>query len=182
VPFSSHQTFGCQRSGHAGTVALDGIAELIGADGCVLGLSDAGAHVGQICDAVLPTDFLAHWVRDRGVVTIEQGVRKLSGELADLLGLKRGHLAVGWSADVNVIDYLALEPGPVRRVRDMPAAGERLVAVSPTGIETTVVNGVVTRRDGSMASADVRRGAGRVLRSRAVTSSTVGASADAAST
>ena len=141
------------------------IAELVGADGCVLGLSDAGAHVGQICDAVLPVDFLAHWVRDRGVMTIEQGVRKVSGELADLLGLERGHLEVDWPADVNVIDYQALEPGPVRRVHDMPAAGERLVAMSPTGIEATVVNGVVTRRDGSMASAAVRRGAGRVLRS-----------------
>ena len=30
-----------------------------------MGLSDAGAHVGQICDAVMPTDFLANWVRDR---------------------------------------------------------------------------------------------------------------------
>ncbi|MCA1481953.1 hypothetical protein I6F37_44255, partial [Bradyrhizobium sp. NBAIM08] len=43
---------------------VDGVAALLQADGCVLGLSDAGAHVGQLCDAAMPTDFLARWVRD----------------------------------------------------------------------------------------------------------------------
>ena len=32
---------------------------------CTLGLSDAGAHVGQLCDAPQATDFLGNWVRDR---------------------------------------------------------------------------------------------------------------------
>ena len=142
----------------------DAIGELVVATGCVLGLSDAGAHVGQICDAVLPTDFLAHWVRHRKVMALEQGVRNLTGELADLLGLERGRLAVGLTADVDVIDYAALEPGRVQRVRDMPAAGAA-VATAPVGIDGTLVNGVVVRREGEMASAATRRGAGQVLRS-----------------
>ena len=79
---------------------------------------------------MLPTDFLAHWVRDRGVMPIEQGVRKVTGELADLLGLERG-TSVGRPADVVVIDYEALEPGPVRRVRDMPAEANASSATHP---------------------------------------------------
>ena len=50
-----------------------------------MGLSDAGAHISQICDAVMPTDFLANWVRDRDVMSLEAGVRKLSGEIADVV-------------------------------------------------------------------------------------------------
>ena len=49
-------------------------SELLTGEGCILGLSDAGAHVSQICDAVLPTDFLARWVRDLDVMPLEQGV------------------------------------------------------------------------------------------------------------
>ena len=65
---------------------VDGVTRLLQGDGCILGLSDAGAHVSQICDAVMPTDFLAHWVRDRGVMSVEHGVRKLTGEIAGVLG------------------------------------------------------------------------------------------------
>ena len=43
----------------------DGIAMLLKEPGCVLGLSDAGAHIGQLCDAPLPTDLLGNWVRER---------------------------------------------------------------------------------------------------------------------
>lgn len=124
-----------------------GVATLLAGEGCVLGLSDAGAHVGQICDAVQPTDFLGNWVRDRGVLSMEAGVRKLTGEAADVCGLDRGYLRVGAPADVVVVDYERLGPGPIRRVRDMPADGERLIADAPTGIDHILVNGVPVRTD-----------------------------------
>ena len=41
-------------------------ASLLQEDGCTLGLSDAGAHVGQLCDAPLATDLLGNWVREQG--------------------------------------------------------------------------------------------------------------------
>ena len=44
----------------------DGIATLLPEEGCTLGLSDAGAHVTQLCDAPLATDLLGHWVREQG--------------------------------------------------------------------------------------------------------------------
>src|SRR5690606_343633 len=140
-----------------------GVTELLTGDGCIIGLSDAGAHISQICDAVLPTDFLSHWVRDRRVMPIEAGVRKLTGELADVLGIDRGYLRVGAPADLAVFDLDTLSPGPIRRVRDLPANGERLIADSPTGVVHVVVNGVPIRRDGAIDPAAVAAGPGHIL-------------------
>jgi N-acyl-D-amino-acid deacylase len=144
----------------------DGVSRLLQGDGCILGLSDAGAHVSQICDAVMPTDFLAHWVRDREVMSVERGVRKLTGEIADLLELERGTLQVGAPADVVVMEYARLSPGPIRRVRDFPANGERLVADAPTGVDHVLVNGVPIRLDGVSLSGQLEPKPGSILRSR----------------
>lgn len=140
------------------------VAELLHGEGCIVGLSDAGAHLNQICDAVLPVEFLAGWVRDREVMSLEAGVRKLTGELAGVLHLDRGVLAEGRPADLVVLDMERLSTGPVRRVADMPAGGERLVADRPTGIEAVVVNGVPIRRDGELVRDRRSRAPGRILR------------------
>jgi N-acyl-D-aspartate/D-glutamate deacylase len=82
-----------------------GVAYLLQQDHLTLGLSDAGAHVGQICDAPQATDLLGKWVRERGVITVEQAVRKLSGQQADIFGFEdRGYLRAGAYADVTVFD------------------------------------------------------------------------------
>jgi N-acyl-D-aspartate/D-glutamate deacylase len=141
----------------------DGVTLLMRSEGCIMGLSDAGAHVGQICDAVMPTDFLANWVRDRDLMPVEQGIRKLTGEISDVLGLDRGYLRPGAPADVVVLDWDTLSPGPIRRVHDMPAAGERLVADRPSGIEHVLVNGVPIRRDGEPVAAQLDTLPGVVL-------------------
>jgi N-acyl-D-aspartate/D-glutamate deacylase len=142
---------------------VEGVTKLLQGEGCILGLSDAGAHVSQICDAIMPTDFLAHWVRDREVVPLERGIRKLTGEIAEVLELDRGTLRVGAPADVVVLDYARLSPGPIRRVRDMPAQGERLVADAPLGIDHVLVNGVPIRADGVPVQADLERLPGTIL-------------------
>jgi N-acyl-D-aspartate/D-glutamate deacylase len=114
----------------------------------VLGLSDAGAHVGQLCDAPQASDLLGLRVRERGTMPIERAIRKLSGEVADILGLVgRGYLRPGCFADVAVIDPLRVAPGPVRRVRDFPANSERLTADRPPGVRHVLVNGVPIRVD-----------------------------------
>ncbi len=143
---------------------LDGVSTLLTTEGCVLGLSDAGAHVSQICDAPLPTDFLGRWVRDRDLMPIEAGVRRVTGEPADLLGLPdRGRLVPGAAADVVVVDWAALDPGPTRRVRDLPGGGDRLVADQPRGIAHILVNGVPITADGHRTVADLDRMPGLVL-------------------
>ena len=69
------------------------------------GLADAGAHVGQIMDASQPTFFLTYWVRERQRWTLEEAVRRLTSDTADLFGITdRGVLRPGAFADVNVID------------------------------------------------------------------------------
>ena len=117
-------------------IANDDVAEvsdLLTHEHVALGLSDAGAHVGQLCDAPLPTDLLGTWVRERGVMSLERAVRKLSGEPADMFGfVRRGYLREGAWADVCVFDPETVGTGPLRRVRDFPAGGERLTAEEPT--------------------------------------------------
>jgi N-acyl-D-aspartate/D-glutamate deacylase len=143
----------------------EGISLLVQGDGCIMGLSDAGAHISQICDAVMPTDFLSLWVRDRAVMPIEQGVRKLSGEIADVIGVDRGYIREGSPADIVVLDLEQLSTGPLRRVRDMPADGERLVADTPTGIDAVLVNGTPIRVDGKPIDHLLDELPGAVLRS-----------------
>lgn len=144
-----------------------GVRELLEADGCILGLSDAGAHVGQICDAVMPTDFLANWVRDREVMSIEAGIHKLTGELARAAGLRdRGLIREGLVADLVVLELDTLSSGPERRLRDFPAGGERLTAEEPTGIDHVLVGGVPIRRDGRSVLHELDRLPGQLLRSQ----------------
>jgi N-acyl-D-aspartate/D-glutamate deacylase len=128
----------------------DGIAWLLPRDNVLLGLADSGAHVSQLCDACFATDLLGNWVRDREVMPLERAVHKLTAEPAGVYGLTdRGVIAEGKAADLVVFDPATVAPGPLRRVRDFPADGERLVADAPTGVTHTLVNGIPIRLDGT---------------------------------
>src|SRR5437763_8522664 len=130
----------------------DAVGRLLTTDSVALGLSDAGAHVDQLCDAPLFTDLLKTWVRERQVMPLERAVRKMTGEPADMFGFeKRGYLREGNWADVCVFDPETVGPGPVRRVRDFPADGERLTAEEPSGVRPVLVNGTPIRPDGGQA-------------------------------
>jgi N-acyl-D-aspartate/D-glutamate deacylase len=143
----------------------DEVAKLLTEEHCTLGLSDAGAHVGQLCDAPQPTDFLGNWVRGRGVMPVEAAVRKLTSVQADLLGISaRGRLVAGNWADVVVFDPDTVAPGPIRRVRDFPADAERLTADRPVGVRHVLVNGTPIQVDGTPVTDDGTR-PGRVVRS-----------------
>jgi N-acyl-D-amino-acid deacylase len=142
------------------------VTELLKLEGAVLGLADSGAHPDQIIDAVLPTDLLGKWVREKRALPIETAVRKLTGELSDLLGLDRGYLRVGAPADITVFDPDKVEPGPVRRVSDLPAGGDRLIADEPGGLIHILVNGVPIREYGEQRPRPAEGGPGQVLRSR----------------
>jgi N-acyl-D-amino-acid deacylase len=127
---------------------VDAVGKLLTHDHVALGLSDAGAHVDQLCDAPLPTDLLGTWVRERNVMPVEAAVRKLAGEPADMFGFaRRGYLREGNWADMCVFDPKTIGPGPTRRVRDFPAGGERLTAEEPTGLRHVLVNGTPIRAD-----------------------------------
>jgi N-acyl-D-aspartate/D-glutamate deacylase len=130
------------------------VSWLLPRDNVLLGLADSGAHVSQLCDACFATDLLGQWVRDRGVMPLERAVHKLTGEPAQVYGLTdRGTVEVGQAADLVVFDPATVAPGPLRRVRDFPADGERLVADAPVGIAHVLVNGTPIREDGASVPA-----------------------------
>jgi N-acyl-D-amino-acid deacylase len=144
----------------------DAIAWLLPRDNVLLGLADSGAHVSQLCDACFATDLLGPWVRDRKVMSLERAVHKLTGEPATVYGLTdRGTIEVGKAADVCVFDPNTVAPGPLRRVVDFPANGERLVADSPEGVSHVLVNGVPVRVNGVPAEDGLSRRPGVLLRS-----------------
>jgi len=143
----------------------DGIAWLLPRDNVLFGLADSGAHVSQLCDACFATDLLGNWVRGRGVMSLERAVHKLTGEPAAVYGLAdRGTLAVGQAADLCVFDPDTVAPGPLRRIRDFPADGERLTADAPVGVTHTLVNGVPIRVDGIASEEGLAARPGTVLR------------------
>ena len=108
-----------------------------------LGLADAGAHVGQILDASQPTFLLSYWIRERQRWSLEEGVRRLTSDTAELFGLTgRGKLVMGAFADVNVIDFDALDMPAPSYVYDFPHGAGRYVQRS-TGYDYTLVNGQV---------------------------------------
>jgi N-acyl-D-aspartate/D-glutamate deacylase len=129
---------------------VEAVRDLLTHDRVALGLSDAGAHVDQLCDAPLYTYLLGTWVRERALMPLEKAVRKMTGEPADMFGFaRRGYLREGYWADVCVFDPRTVGPGPLRRVRDFPADAERLTAEEPTGVRHVLVNGTPIRRDES---------------------------------
>ena len=144
---------------------IEGVTALLQDPHTTLGLSDAGAHVGQLCDAPLPTDLLGNWVRGRGVLSLETAIRKLTGQQADLFGFEnRGYLRPGNWADVTVFDPATVAPGPVRRVRDFPAGSERLTADAPTGMRHVIVNGQAIQVDGERIEAAHQARPGHLVR------------------
>jgi N-acyl-D-amino-acid deacylase len=143
----------------------DAIAWLLPQDTVLLGLADSGAHVSQLCDACFSTDLLGNWVRDKDVMPLERAIHKLTGEPARVFGLRdRGTIEPGQAADVVVFDPATIAPGPLRRVRDFPADGERLVADQPVGVRHVLVNGTVIRHDGVDDAGARDRRPGAVLR------------------
>ncbi len=130
--------------------SLDTVAELIRRDDVVLGLGDGGAHYGMICDASFPTYMLAHWARDRasGRLTVAEAVRELTSVPARVAGLAdRGRIAVGYKADLNVIDHAALTLHKPVIAYDLPAGGRRLDQTAD-GYVATVVSGAVIAENG----------------------------------
>jgi N-acyl-D-aspartate/D-glutamate deacylase len=133
--------------------SLDTIGQLLQRDDVVLGLGDGGAHYGMICDASYPTFLLAHWARDRAGtrMSVAEAVRQLTSVTARVAGLgDRGRIAVGYKADLNVIDHAALTLHRPMITYDLPAGGRRLdqtadgyVATIVSG-ETIVENGLPT--------------------------------------
>ncbi len=127
----------------------------------LLGLSDAGAHTSQLCDANFSTYLLQRWVRELGVLSLETAIWRLTGQPAQVYGLNgRGRIAPGSVADLVAFDPKTVGTGPLERIVDLPGGADRLVAPS-YGIEHVWVGGHHTRARGKDIPAARH---GRVLR------------------
>jgi N-acyl-D-aspartate/D-glutamate deacylase len=130
--------------------SLDTVGELLHRDDVVLGLGDGGAHYGMICDASYSTYFMTHWARDRksGRFEVPEAVRRLTSVPARVAGLgDRGRIAVGYKADLNVIDHSALRIHKPVITYDLPAGGRRLDQTAD-GYVATIVSGEVIAENG----------------------------------
>jgi len=139
-----------------------GVGRLITDPDNHVALSDAGAHLTFFCDVGFGLYLLGHWARDRGVITIEEAVRRLTSQPAAIFGIRdRGRLAPGAAADLLLFDPATVGRGPAQRVNDLPAAAPRLVT-APKGVHGVWVNGErVADHTGLIAGG---RTPGRVLR------------------
>ncbi|HIG70002.1 MAG TPA: amidohydrolase [Myxococcales bacterium] len=123
------------------------VGKLLNHPATMLGLSDAGAHASQLCDAGASTHLLGHWVREKGALTLEEAVRRLTAQPAEIFGITdRGRLETGLAADIAIFDPETVGCDRVRRVHDFPGGADRLVA-DAFGMRAVIVNGVVLREN-----------------------------------
>jgi N-acyl-D-aspartate/D-glutamate deacylase len=102
----------------------------------------------MLCDAGYATYLLGRWVRENQVLTLEEGVRRLTSVPADLFGIpKRGRIAPGLVADLTLFDPDTVDAKDPEYVWDLPGGGKRFVAKAK-GIKTTVVSGQILYQDG----------------------------------
>ncbi|WP_406217134.1 amidohydrolase family protein [Streptomyces canus] len=127
----------------------------------LLGGSDAGAHLDRMCGAPYTTRFIGDCLRGRRLTSLEQAVKMLTDDPAQLFGLRqRGRIEEGFHADLVLFDPERIAAGTATLVHDLPGDSPRLDSKA-IGIRAVWVNGVEAIRD------DVVSGAvpGRVLRS-----------------
>ncbi|HEV8715723.1 MAG TPA: amidohydrolase family protein [Candidatus Binatia bacterium] len=126
----------------------EGVKNLVSDTRFLIGLSDGGAHVDMLCDAGYATYLLGRWVREHQVLTLEEGVRRLTSVPADFFGIpKRGRIAPGLVADLTLFDPDTVDAKDPEYVWDLPGGGKRFVAKAK-GIKTTVVSGQILYQDG----------------------------------
>lgn len=127
--------------------ALDMVREAHLHPHTIMGLSDAGAHCGAICDGGMPTFMLSFWGRDRRRgerLPLELIIRRQTRDTARFFGMNdRGVLAPGFRADLNVIDLEKLALQSPRVVYDLPAGGRRLLQ-DAVGYDVTMCRGAIT--------------------------------------
>ena len=118
-----------------------------------IGASDAGAHVSQFCGAGDTGDMIDIYVRQRGDMTLEHAVHRMTGELADAWGMAgRGYIREGYAADLVIFDPETIARGKEQFVSDFPGEARRYVCHAQ-GVDTVIVNGAVVREAGAYTAA-----------------------------
>ena len=108
-------------------------------------------HIGSLSGYGWAARFLQHYVRDKQVISLSEGVRRITSLPASRLGIKdRGALRDGAFADITVFDAEQIASHcEVKRPREYAS-----------GIAHVLVNGVFAMKDGARTASN----SGKVLR------------------
>jgi N-acyl-D-amino-acid deacylase len=128
-------------------------AEILKSPITLVGQSDAGAHLIYHAGYGYATRFLGYWIRERNVMSLEQGIRKLTFMVASLFGLDdRGLIRKGMAADLVLFDPETVRECEPEMVNDLPGGEKRLIQRA-SGVKMTIVNGAVLVEDGEHTGA-----------------------------
>jgi N-acyl-D-amino-acid deacylase len=141
-----------------------GVAPLLKHPAGVVALSDAGAHLIYFCDAGFGLHFLAHWVRETGTFTLEEGARRLTSDPARRYRIPdRGTIAPGKWADLLLFDPSKVGISSLRKSSDLPGGGARMTR-APLGVHGVWVNGLQVFDGVQYSASRPHDGPGQVLR------------------
>ncbi len=136
---------------------MEELGDLFRSEHIFPGLGDTGAHVSQIMDAGWASFTLSHWVREAGVYSLEEGIRRITSAPARVIGLTdRGTLSAGQRADINVFEADEVAELQPEIVHDFPGGAPRFIQQSK-GYRNTIVNGQISFVNGE--STGIRAGA-----------------------
>ena len=129
------------------------VCEILKHPSVMIGQSDAGAHMGYDARFGYSTAFLGRWVRDHGIMSLEEAVSKLTFRVASIFGLgDRGLLRPGMAADVTVFDPANVNTMEPEYVQDLPGNETRMIQKA-AGVPHTIVNGQVVIENGAPTGA-----------------------------
>lgn len=81
--------------------------------------------------------FLAKYVRDEKLMPLEEGIRKITSQPAEILGISKGSLEIGADADITIFSLEELKDKA-----DFENSG-----AAPEGIRYVIINGVIAIED-----------------------------------
>ncbi|MGE5219842.1 MAG: N-acyl-D-amino-acid deacylase family protein [Chloroflexota bacterium] len=129
------------------------VCEILKHPAVMIGQSDAGAHMGYDARFGYATAFLGRWVRDCGIMSLEEAVNKLTFRVASVFGLSdRGLLRPGYAADIAVFDAATVNALEPEYVQDLPGNETRMIQ-NAAGVPYTIVNGKIMIENGAPTGA-----------------------------
>ena len=127
--------------------------QIMGSPYTVIGTTDGGARPDKGDRTDYSTRLLSYWVREKGIMSVEEAVYRMTGKTALMHDLHdRGFIAAGKAADITIFDPDTIASKPREPMYQFPG-GEMHVKQGATGIDYVIVNGEVLLEDGEHTGA-----------------------------